>query len=103
MNNFDFNIFNKELTNSDIAGLNYLEETVIKGFKEKQFDPLYYTKEEYLVSLFYATLELNTCNNIYETSNVENNFNFDIYAIVRDKFLEEFCNYYGYDFDKLYK
>lgn len=103
MKNFDFDIFNEELTSGDIFGLRYLEKTIIKEWKEKPFDPLHYTKEEYLISLFYATLELNTCNNIYETENIENNFNFDIYAVVRNKFLEEFCKYYRYDFNKLYK
>ena len=100
---FDFNVFNRKLTCGDRYGLEYLEKTLIKDLKEKNEDSMFYTKEDYLINLFYATLELNTCNDIYETSHVENNFNFDIYAVVRDKFLEEFCNYYGYDYNRLYK
>lgn len=103
MKDFDFNIFNKELTSGDSFGLDYLENTVIRELTEKKYPLLHYTKEEYLINLFYATRKLNLCNHIYETENIENNFNFDIYAIVRDKFLEEFCNYYGYNFNKLYK
>ena len=103
MKDFDFNTFNKELTRGDSLGLDYLKNTIMKELKEKKYPLLHYTKEEYLLSLFYATLELNTCNHIYETENIENNFNFDIYAVVRNKFLEEFCKYYGYDVNKLYK
>ena len=103
MINFDFSTFNEKLKSGDRNGLEYLEKTIIADLKEKNKDSLFYTKEDYLINLFYATLELNTCNDIYETSNIKNNFNFEIYAVVRDKFLEEFCYYYGYDYNRLYK
>lgn len=92
--NFDYIQFAKEFNSGDLNGLEYLEKTIIKNCKDyldsidylKQAD---FTREEYIYNLFQATKYLNFCNNIYETSNVKNNFNFDTYSIVRNKLFEE--------------
>ena len=100
---FDYNKFAKEFAYGDLCGLEYLEQTIIKDMKEKiKEDNIkfleHFTIEEYITSLFYATMKLNNCNNIYETeSKVKTNFNFDIYANVRNKLFEEL----GFDLEKL--
>ena len=92
---FDLETFKNNFNGGDLSGLEYLEQTIIKDMKEKIKEDNtkfleHFTIEEYITSLFYATLELNNCNNIYETeSKVKTNFNFDTYAIVRDKLFEE--------------
>ena len=76
---FDLKEFNKEYECSDLSGLEYLEKTLIKELKEKNKNnnTMFFTKEDYLISLFYATKELNYCNNIYETDYKQNAKNFD--------------------------
>lgn len=100
---FDYNKFVREYAYGDLSGLEYLEDTIIKDMKEKIKEDNkncveHFTREEYITSLFYATLELNNCNNIYETeSKVKTNFNFDIYSNVRDLLFTEL----GFNVEKL--
>lgn len=80
--------------NGDLDALLYLQETIILKMKDKikehnKTNSMKFIKEEYICSLFNAVLELNNCNMIHERSEVENKFNYDIYAIVRDKLFEE--------------
>ena len=89
---FDYEIFKKEINGGDIWGLEYLEKTIIADYKKKikeKNDVLNYTKEEYIVNLFYAVKDLNLCNEIYETSDVKNNFDYDLYFGTRDLLLKE--------------
>ena len=89
---FDYEIFKKEINGGDILGLEYLEKTIIADYKKKikeKNDVLNYTKEEYIVNLFYAVKDLNLCNEIYETSDVKNNFDYDLYFGTRDLLLKE--------------
>ena len=89
---FDYEIFKKEINGGDICGLEYLEKTIIADYKKKikeKNDVLNYTKEEYIVNLFYAVKDLNLCNEIYETSDVKNNFDYDLYFGTRDLLLKE--------------
>ena len=92
---FDLKTFKKEFESGDLCGLEYLEKTIITEMK-KQIEEnnkkgvMHFTIEEYITSLFYATMELNNCNNIYETeSRVNTRFSYDIYALVRDKLFQE--------------
>lgn len=89
---FDYEIFKKEINGGDIWGLNYLENTIISDYKKdikEKNDVLKYTKEEYIVNLFYAVKDLNMCNVIYERNDVENNFDYDLYFGARDLLLKE--------------
>lgn len=89
MTKFDYFKFREEINGGDINALNYMEETLIAELKEKNKKSLFYTREDYIISLFYAVQSLNQCNDIYETSNVKNKFNSDLYFQVRDLLLEE--------------
>lgn len=91
MTSFDYFKFKEEINGGDLSGLEYLEKTLIAEYKEKiQKDKGYfYTKEDYIVNLFYAVKSLNACNDIYETSNVKNKFNYDLYFQTRDLLLKE--------------
>lgn len=102
---FDYEQFKKEFSYGDLSGLEYIETTIIKEIKDyldgidylKQVD---FTIEEYIYDLFKATLNLNYCNNIYETSSydLKINFNYDIYANIRDKLFEEL----GFDLEDIW-
>lgn len=81
---FDLEKFKKEFESGDIWGLEYLERTIINDMKEKNKGTTKMTKEDYILSLFYAVKDLNYCNNIYETTNVENHFNWEYYYTIRD-------------------
>ena len=75
MNNFNYEIFKQEINNGDLGGLEYLEKTIIEEMKNKIKEDnkhLYtdYSIEEYITSLFEATMYLNNCNNICEVSEV---------------------------------
>lgn len=93
--NFDLKTFKEKFEMGDLSGLEYLEETIMTEMKKKIEEDnkkgvSHFTKEEYITSLFYATLYLNNCNNIYEVeSSVNTRFNYDIYAVVRDKLFQE--------------
>lgn len=79
MQTFNLEEFKKEYSYGDLSGLEYLEKTLIKDLKEKNKNTMDLTREDYLIDLFYATLSLNSCNNIYETTNVKNSFQYDLY------------------------
>lgn len=97
---FDYNKFRKEIISGDIWGLEYLEKTIIRDFKDRINDNVdKYTYYDYILNLFYATKCLNTCNDIYETSNVENKFDYDLYFDTKRLLLEEL----GFDVEKLYE
>lgn len=93
MERFDYTKFKKEYEMGDIWGLEYLEKTIISDLKEKENKSVDYTKEDFIVSLFYATKELNTCNDIYETSHCGNDFDCDIYFNAKDLLLNELKKY----------
>lgn len=89
---FDYEKFKYEFSNGDLSGLEYIGEKIIKPMKEEikqNYDPLYFTKKEYIVDLYSATIELNYCNNMYETSRFKSNFNYDYYATIRDLLFQE--------------
>lgn len=70
----------------DYDALEYLYDNEIIYYKIDNFK---FTKEEYIKKLYDATMSLNTALFINEQTSIENKFNFDTYAIVRDKLLEE--------------
>ena len=84
--NFNKKEFRKLLEGGDLNGLKYLYENEIKFYKIDNFK---FSREEYIKTLYEATIKLNYCVFLYESTDVENHFNWDIYAIVRDKLLEE--------------
>ena len=94
---FNFQEFKKLVNGGDIMGLDYLEETIINKMK-KEYDLVKFKKQDYIVSLFYAVKELNNCVWIYETTNVENNFDYDLYTGVRNKLFMEL----GFNIEKLW-
>lgn len=78
----------------DLTALEYIEDTIIADMKEKikehnKTNSMKFIREEYICSLFYAVLRLNNCIVIHERGDVDNKFDFDTYAIVRDKLFEE--------------
>lgn len=91
INVFSFKEFMKELEDSDLCGLEYLENTLIKTMVEKNKNNHTddFTSEEYITSLFYATKELNNCNFIYECTNVNNKFNADLYFDLKGLLIRE--------------
>lgn len=101
---FDFDYFKTEINKGDILGLDYLEATLIRDYKDRlndnySFDSLdRYTWYEYIINLFEATKILNECVIIYEQSNVENVFNYDIYMETRNLLFKEL----GFDIDNIY-
>lgn len=92
---FDLKEFKKEYSYGDLSGLEYLEKTLIKDLKEKNKNSMYFTKEDYLISLFYATKELNYCNNIYETDYKQNakDFKYELYFQTKDLLFTELEKY----------
>lgn len=98
---FDYKAFKELLNAGDIGGLDYLEKTIIRDYKDRLND--HDRKEldyyEYIVELFYAVKNLNRVNDIYETSRVENNFKSDLYFQVRDLLFEEI----GFNTEDLWK
>lgn len=101
---FDYKVFKKEIQVNDLAGLDYLEKTLIREYKDKINDNLdKLTYYDYIIDLFYATKSLNACNNIYETIDVgpyfKINFNFDDYAIIRNLLFKEI----GFNLEDLYR
>jgi len=96
---FDYKTFKKDLQSGDINGLDYLEKTIIRELKDKCNDNYTGWKyQDYIVRLFYATMYLNDCVNIYETSNVKNHFNYDLYVETRNLLFEEI----GFNLDDLW-
>lgn len=97
---FKYPIFKDNLKNGDIWGLEYLEKTIIRDFKDRINDNIdKYTYYDYIINLYNATRCLNECIYIHENTSVENNFNWEIYANTRDKLFEEL----GFDLEDLYK
>ena len=89
MTSFDWFRFKEKINMGDLTALEYLEDTLIKELKEKNKNTYFYTKEDYIINLFYAVKYLNTCNDIYETSDVKNNFDYDLYFAAKDLLLKE--------------
>jgi hypothetical protein len=89
MTSFDYFKFKEKINKGDLNGLEYLEDTLIKELKEKNKNTYIYTKEDYIINLFYAVKHLNECNDIYETSGVKNKFNCDLYFETKRLLLEE--------------
>ena len=104
-NNFCVKDFKKEFGYGDLSGLEYLEKTIIKNMKEinSKNNTMFFTKEDYLINLFYATLNLNYCNNIYETDYKENgkNFDYNLYFQTKDLLFTELEKYLGLSFGSL--
>lgn len=88
---FDYKEFIKEFRYGDLNGLDYLEKTIIRDFKDRINDNIGsdYTYYDYIIALFYATKNLNECVFIYEMTKVKNNFNYDLYCEVRDLLFSE--------------
>ena len=86
---FCYEDFKKEFNCGDLCGLEYLEKTLIKDMKEKNKGTMDLTREDYIIDLFYATLSLNSCNNIYEMTNIKNDFIYDLYFNTRDLLFKE--------------
>lgn len=102
---FDFEKFKKEFSYGDLSGLEYLRDTIMKEIQDylnsSAFQKLeHFTKEEYIMNLYRATMNLNYCNDIYENeSSVKTRFNYDYYATIRDLLFTEL----GFNLDKLYE
>lgn len=91
---FDYKEFKKEFDSGELCGLEYLGNTIIKDLKakkekEREKDWLGYTRTDYILDLYNATMILNDCVFIYESTNVKNNFKWDLYSEIRDKLFEE--------------
>lgn len=80
---FDYKKFKEIISSSDYQGLMYLYDNEIRYYNCLE------VRQEYIYQLWRATIALNVCNNIYETIEFENNFEFDVYMNTRNKLLEE--------------
>lgn len=100
---FNVEEFKEEFNCGDLSGLEYIEKTVIKDMKGENKNTMYFTKEDYLINLFYAVLNLNYCNNIYETDYKQNakDFNYNLYFETKDLFLTELERYLKLNFGEL--
>ena len=98
---FDYNKFKEEINDSDLLGLEYLEKTIIRDFKDRLNDNIKedYTYYDYIINLYRATRCLNECIFIHEQTRVENNFKADIYHETRDLLFKEL----GFNIEKLYE
>ena len=96
---FNYEEFKKEFQSSYLSGLQYIEKTLYIEWKNKPYELVDYTKEEYLMSLFGAVMYLNYCNQVYECSRkTKTMFNYDYYAEIRDLLFKEL----GFDLEDLY-
>lgn len=98
-NNFVYKDYMDEYLGGDLIGLEYLEKTIIQYIKDNYKRDTYdYTKEDYILDLFYAVMHLNSCNDIYETSSkrVADNFDYDLYFNAKGLLLDELSEYTGY-------
>lgn len=94
MKEFNKNDFKIAFESGDLTALEYLEDTIISEARERIKEnnkkcSTKFIREEYICSLFNSVMELNNCIVIHERGDVINNFNYDIYATVRDKLFEE--------------
>lgn len=100
MEKFNYNEFKKEFSYGDLSGLEYLEKTLIREYKDKINDNIdKYSYYDYIINLFRATRCLNECMFIYEQTNVKNNFNYDLYTETRDLLFKEI----GFNLEDLFK
>lgn len=90
--NFNYEEFKRKINSSDICGLHYLWENEIS------FYSIFDTREDYMISLYSATTALNVCNDITETNDFKNDFDFNLYMNTRNKLLEEL----GFNIEELY-
>lgn len=88
--------FTHEYNSGDLCGLEYLEKTLIQKYKDLSKDLFVnkkvngWNKYDYVINLFYATLSLNSCNDMYETdSKIGGNFKYDLYFDTKDLLLTE--------------
>lgn len=88
---FDYNKFKEEINDSDLLGLEYLEKTMIRDFKDRLNDNIGndYTYYDYIINLYHATRCLNECIFMHEQTKVKNNFESDIYFKTRDLLFKE--------------
>lgn len=86
---FDLEKFKEEYYKGDIWGLEYMERTLIRDMREKNKGTMDLTREDYIIGLFNAVMSLNWCNNIFETTDVENKFNWDYYWTIKSLLFEE--------------
>lgn len=97
---FDFQTFKNEIKDSDLLGLEYIEKTIIRDFKDRLNDNIKdYTYYDYIINLYSATRCLNECVFIYEQTDVENNFKYDVYTETRDLLFKEL----GFNLEKIYE
>ena len=97
---FDFQTFKEEIKDSDLLGLEYIENTIIRDFKDRINDNVAdYTYYDYIINLYGATRCLNECVFIYEQTRVENNFKYDVYTETRDLLFKEL----GFNLEKIYE
>lgn len=97
---FNFEKFKEEIKDSDLLGIEYIGNTIIRDFKDRINDNIPdYTYYDYIINLYHATRCLNECIFMHENTRVENNFNSDIYFETRDKLFEEL----GFNVEKIYE
>ena len=99
---FDFDIvkFTENILDSDLLGLEYINDTIIKNIKElTQENEIEYNYYDYIINLYHATRSLNECVFIYEQTRVETNFKYDIYTETRDLLFEALGIEYNFDYN----
>lgn len=107
LENFDIDIFNKELENGEKFGIDYIHSTIIENINIdiKSFD--YYDhknklelKSYYIICLFNSLSFMQECLFMNETFIFNNNFNFDNYSNTRDLLFTEIGMKYNFETKK---
>lgn len=90
--NFNLERFNEEFSSGERFAIDYIYNTIIK-YINKDFNVFTKDKTEirnyYLLTLWNSVSYINECLWLYEEYNFDNNFNFDVYMVMRDKLFNE--------------
>lgn len=98
--NFDIVQFNKEYSYGDLSGLEYIKKTIINNLKG---DMVNYTRNDYIISLFYSVLSFNECIIATETGkDITENYIYDLYHNLKDLLFEELGMKYSYEYNMFY-
>ena len=97
---FNFETFKNEINDSDLLGLEYLEKTLIRDYKDRINDNVdKYTWYDYIINLFHATRCLNECLFMQQQTKVKNDFESDLYFETRNLLLKEL----GFNIESLWE
>lgn len=99
--NFDIVKFNNEIQDSDLLGLEYINDTIIKNIQEElkneKIDK--YSYNDYINNLYSSVRCLNECVFMYECTDIKTNFNYDLYCNAKELLLDVLGIEYNADYN----